>query len=135
TACPKAVLPVAGGARPAGARDGPRPQPLPLARDGSTMNPVPPTGKTVLVVEDHEMEREGVAAVLQPAAYAVLMTASVQAALDYLQRSPRPDVILLDMLMQGPDGWDFMQVRRHDATLAGIPVVITTASTTVTEEW
>src|SRR5262249_23606924 len=99
------------------------------------MNPASPTGKTVLIVEDHEMEREGLAAILHRAGYAVLAAANAQAALDYLQHNPHPDVILLDMLMEGLDGWDFLQVRRNHPSLASVPAVIMTVSSTVTKEW
>jgi CheY-like chemotaxis protein len=98
------------------------------------MNAATPAGKTVLIVEDQEAEREDLATTLSRAGHVVLVAPSAQAALDYLQCSPRPDLILLDMLMEGLDGWDFLQVRRHAPVLASIPVVLMTRSSTVTEQ-
>ena len=88
------------------------------------MDSAAPTGKTVLVIEDSDMEREGLAAVLQREGYAVLTAADGQEALACVRTSPRPDLILLDMLLPGIDGWDLLKVYTRDPALAGVPVVI-----------
>jgi len=47
-----------------------------------------------------------------------------KAALAWLQREPRPSLILLDLMMPGLDGWDFLSRRRIDPFLPAIPVVV-----------
>jgi CheY-like chemotaxis protein len=38
-----------------------------------------------------------------------------------------PDLILLDLMMPGMNGWDFRRAQRRDASLARIPVLVVTA--------
>jgi CheY-like chemotaxis protein len=91
-----------------------------------------PTGKTILVVEDNEVAREGVATVLRRHGYEVALAADGREALEHLATSPAPDLILLDMLMPGVDGWHFLKLLREQAP--AIPVVVTTG-TILTPEW
>jgi CheY-like chemotaxis protein len=42
--------------------------------------------------------------------------------------APRPDLILLDLLLPGKSGLDILEDLRHNPLLSGIPVVILTAS-------
>lgn len=48
-------------------------------------------------------------------------------ALAYLRQQPRPDLILLDLIMPRMDGWEFRAVQKKDPNLAAIPVVLLTA--------
>src|SRR5262249_22765243 len=80
------------------------------------------TTRTVLVVEDNEIAREGLAAVLARAGCAVALAAHAGEALAYLRHYPAPDLILLDMMMPVMDGWCFLMERRRNAALAAIPV-------------
>jgi CheY-like chemotaxis protein len=41
---------------------------------------------------------------------------------------PCPDLLLLDMMMPVMSGWQFLEEKRVDARLAGIPVVLMSAS-------
>jgi CheY-like chemotaxis protein len=105
------------------------------------MDTAAPAGKTVLVVEDSDMEREGLAAVLRRAGYTALTAASGQEALACLRGSPRPDLVLLDMLLPGIDGWDLLQGQKgasgpqRNPALAGIPVLIITGMGIGSPEW
>ncbi len=93
-------------------------------------------GQTVLVVDDDEITREGFAAVLRKAGYSVLLAADATEALALLDRTPPPpDLVLLDMLMPGRDGWHFFARRGQDPALAAVPVVITTALGVASSEW
>src|SRR5437660_1240527 len=83
----------------------------------------PVTPKTVLVIEDNDLEREGLAAVLRQAGYRVVAAASVDSALAC--ESP-PGLILLDMMLGDKDGWRFLQLRKKNPVLADVPVIITT---------
>ena len=39
----------------------------------------------------------------------------------YLHEAPRPDVILLDLMMPIMDGWEFRKRQQDDPTLADVP--------------
>ena len=44
-----------------------------------------------------------------------------------LLREHKPDLVLLDVMMPGLDGWQFMDAMKTDAETAAIPVVMLTA--------
>jgi CheY-like chemotaxis protein len=92
-------------------------------------------GKTLLVVEDDDIAREGLAVVLGRAGYEVAQAANGQEALDYLRRAPTPAAILLDMLLPQCDGWYFLAQRQQDPTWAAVPVLITTALGVASKDW
>jgi CheY-like chemotaxis protein len=48
-------------------------------------------------------------------------------ALAYLNDAPRPDVILLDLMMPIMDGWAFCRSRWRSRTLREIPVILISA--------
>lgn len=93
-----------------------------------------PIDKTILVAEDDCATREWLAAVLQSQGYRVVLVANGQEALDHLRMGPRPDLIVLDMLMPILDGWHFLAQLKRQAPLLPIPVVIMTA-TILTRQW
>lgn len=89
---------------------------------------VPAPTQTVLVVEDDPDVRSALAELLSGEGYEVAATADGGEALDTLRAGLRPDVILLDLMMPNVDGWDFRRAQLEDPTLAGVPVVLLTAS-------
>ena len=82
----------------------------------------------VLIVEDERDIREALAEALAYEGYDVAVAANGREALRALRGGPRPDVILLDLVMPEMSGWEFRQVQAHDPALAGIPVVVVSAS-------
>ncbi|WP_242344612.1 response regulator [Anaeromyxobacter terrae] len=82
----------------------------------------------ILIVEDDPDIREALAEALGCEGYDVALAENGQDALDVLHDGPRPDVILLDLLMPVMSGWQFRQEQLADPALAGIPVVIVSAS-------
>ena len=48
-------------------------------------------------------------------------------ALEYLQESDRPDVILLDLMMPVMDGWEFRRRQQADPSVSGVPVIVLSA--------
>lgn len=91
--------------------------------------------KVVLVVEDNAVERDGLASVLHRQGFVVHLASCGRYALDYLGRHRRPDLILLDMLMPGMDGWSFMGEKRRRPELAAVPVLVMTGIPVATAEW
>jgi CheY-like chemotaxis protein len=93
------------------------------------------TGQLLLVVEDDELVRQGLAVVLEEAGYVVVTAANGREALTYLRHHLPPALILLDMMMPAADGWHFMDLRDQDTGLAAVPVLIMTAIGVACEEW
>jgi CheY-like chemotaxis protein len=81
----------------------------------------------ILVVEDDEDAREAMIALLQLKGYRAVPAGNGKEALDYLQRAPVPDLILLDLWMPVMDGWEFRHQQKLDPRLATVPVVVVTA--------
>ena len=92
-------------------------------------------GKTLLIVEDNDIAREGLAVVLRRVGTEVLMAVNGSEALTRMHAGPLPDVILLDMMLPGMDGWHFLDERAQDPVLAAIPVIITTGLGVSSTEW
>jgi two-component system response regulator MprA len=88
----------------------------------------------LLIVEDNDVAREGLAVVLRREGYRVVPTANGEQALQQLRGGPRPDLILLDMLMPVLDGWHFLSRLGREGPQPPVPVIIVT-STNLTREW
>ncbi len=81
----------------------------------------------ILVVEDDEDAREAMVALLQMKGYRAVPAGNGKEALDYLNRAPVPDLIILDLWMPVMDGWQFRNEQIKDPRLAEIPVIVLTA--------
>jgi CheY-like chemotaxis protein len=82
----------------------------------------------VLVVEDDHDVRVTVRLTLEDEGYQVDSVTDGRRALEFLERSAQPpDLILLDLMMQGMDGWEFATRLRANPRLRSIPVVIISA--------
>ena len=81
----------------------------------------------VLVVDDQAPNRRLLDAVLTPRGYRVLAASSGEEALKTLLEE-RADVVLLDILMPGMDGYEVCRRIRSDPATAILPVVMITAS-------
>jgi class 3 adenylate cyclase len=88
----------------------------------------PPHEATILVVDDTPSNVRVMEAMLEPLGYRVLSAASGPEALDMVQRI-RPDLILLDLIMPGMDGYEVCRQLRLEEATKFVPVVIVTAST------
>ena len=88
--------------------------------------------KTLLIVEDNYIAREGLATVLRREGYEIVLATNGAEALAILG-GLRPDLILLDMLMPILDGWHVLQqLKVKDFPL--VPIIVVTA-TGLTREW
>lgn len=79
--------------------------------------------KQVVIVEDDEDSRRALTNVLEDEGFSVAALSSCEAALDYLHASPRPNLIVLDLMMPGMEGWEFRHVQKRNPRLADIPVI------------
>ena len=80
----------------------------------------------VLVVEDESPIRAMLAELLQHAGYAVIEAGDGREALHRL-REQRPDLIILDLMLPGMSGWEFLNQSREQRDRAKVPVVILSA--------
>jgi len=80
----------------------------------------------ILVVDDHAASRMTAAALLAVEGYEVLEAENGPIALDTVVKS-KPDVILLDVMMPGMDGFEVCQKLKHDEQTRLIPVIFITA--------
>jgi CheY-like chemotaxis protein len=77
----------------------------------------------LMVVDDDEDIREVLKLFLESEGYHVLTAADGREAWEQLQTRERPALILLDLMMPGMDGEQFVKAMRH-SPLTNIPVVI-----------
>ena len=98
----------------------------PLSSPLTTMrqNARPPRKPLILVVEDHDSARTAVTRMLSSTGYDVAEAQNGSEALAQLAAGPRPDLILLDLMMPVMDGWEFMKRQRRDWHLCTIPTIV-----------
>jgi CheY-like chemotaxis protein len=83
----------------------------------------------ILVVDDDPDIRDSLREVLEDEGYEVSCVGNGREALDHLKTTnPQPCVILLDLMMPVMDGWQFRKEQKQDADIAGIPLVVITAT-------
>ena len=81
---------------------------------------------SVLVVDDERDIREAVSEVLVDEGYEVVGAGDGAEALTK-SRAHHPDVILLDLMMPGMNGWEFRAAQQGDPDLSDIPVIVLSA--------
>jgi GAF domain-containing protein/CheY-like chemotaxis protein len=94
--------------------------PAPTARETT-----PSGASTVLVIDDDAAVRDLMARFLGKEGFRVVAAAGGEEGLQ-VARELTPDVITLDVLMPGMDGWSVLAALKADAGLADIPVVMLT---------
>lgn len=83
--------------------------------------------KTVLIVEDDDWLAEQHGRTLSEVGYAVDFAPHALAAMDLID-ARRPDVILLDLLLAGPNAFTLLHELQSHVDLANIPVILCTNS-------
>lgn len=86
-----------------------------------------PSNGPILIVEDDEDIREALQGLLEQNGFEVLVASHGREAIEYLQGSPRPALILLDMAMPVMDGHRVLTFRKETDGLQEVPVVIISA--------
>jgi len=80
----------------------------------------------ILIVDDVAANRETLCALLDTQDYRLVEAAGGSAALRLAAETP-PDLVLLDVMMPGMDGYEVCRRLRADARLAEVPVIMVTA--------
>ena len=86
------------------------------------------SGPPVLVVEDDREQRETLCAMLELEGFRHAEAANGREALEYLNESQAPCLVLLDLEMPVMNGWEFRENQLADESLSRIPVVVVTAN-------
>lgn len=79
--------------------------------------------KTILIVEDDKFLRELIAQKLSREGFGVLEAVDGEQGIEQI-REKKPDLVLLDLILPGMDGFDVLAKIKEEPTLAAIPVVI-----------
>ena len=86
-----------------------------------------PARKHVLVVEDDSAIRALLHDVLRHSGYTVQTAQSGDEALERM-RDQRPDLVLLDLMLPGMNGWTFLRTRERERELANVPILVISAA-------
>jgi CheY-like chemotaxis protein len=84
------------------------------------------TSKRALVVDDSKSARAFLSRILERHEIAVDAADSAEAAIDYLTRT-RPDVIFMDHMMPGMDGFQAVQSIKNNPRTSNIPILMYTS--------
>ena len=82
--------------------------------------------RTVLIIEDEKLIIVSTQMVLEAAGFCVESATNGEDGISSA-RTQKPDLILLDIMMPGIDGWETLTRLKRDSDTSGIPVVICTA--------
>jgi len=101
-------------------------KPIDRERLVAVLRGISAAGRRVLVVDDDDVMRRGVAQTLEKDGWAVSDAVNGRLALACLAQS-LPDVIVLDLMMPEMDGFEFFAELRRHAEWHDIPVIVVTA--------
>jgi DNA-binding response OmpR family regulator len=87
----------------------------------------------ILVVDDERTIRMLCRINLELSGFDVLEAGDGRAALDRA-RADRPDLILLDLMMPAPDGWQVAEELLDDEDTSSIPIIFVTARNTLRDK-
>ncbi len=82
--------------------------------------------RTVLIIEDEKLIIVSTQMVLEAAGFRVESAVNGEEGIDKA-KGLRPDLILLDIMMPGIDGWETLTRLKRDPETSGVPVIIFTA--------
>lgn len=100
----------------------PPPQPLPEAVTPTL------TGSSILVVDDNDLNRDLLSRRLRQLGHEVDQVGDGDTALRMLRRNAY-DLLLLDIIMPGLDGYQVLELLQADADLSAVPVLVISALT------
>jgi two-component system cell cycle response regulator len=80
----------------------------------------------ILIVDDNPLTIEALRAYLETFGFTILTAESGDAMIEHLPQ-PLPDLILLDVMMPGKDGYATCQWLKHNPNTKGIPVIFMTS--------
>jgi len=94
---------------------------------GAPSTPVKNDIATILIVDDHVLNREFLTALLGYSGHRLLEAANGLEGLE-IMRTERPDLIISDILMPNMDGYEFVTRVHETPELADVPIIFYTAT-------
>jgi PAS domain S-box-containing protein len=88
--------------------------------------PGPAAGNTVLVIEDDPRTLSSLESALQRKGYRALRASNGLDGVEMAQRNS-PDLIVLDLVMPGMNGFDVADRLRHEGDVADVPILVLTS--------
>lgn len=86
----------------------------------------------VLIVDDSKTEQMFMSSIIQKYGMSVSLADNADAAMAELQRQ-KPDLILMDVIMPGKNGFQLTRQISKDPRFAGIPIIICTSKNQETD--
>ena len=84
------------------------------------------TTKTILVVEDNELNMKLVKGLIKIGKYRMLEAIDAESGIEQI-REQRPDLVLMDIQLPGMDGLSATKIVKEDPSLKDIPIVALTS--------
>ena len=81
----------------------------------------------LLVVDDDEPTREALQEILEREGHRVVTASNGAEAIERMRQTPRPDLVILDLMMPVMDGWDLAALLRAEPAFSDAPMIIVTA--------
>ncbi len=85
------------------------------------------TQSPILVIEDEADTLRLVTRVLEKEGWPIAPMQNAEFALEYMRSKPKPSLIILDLMLPGMDGFEFIEALHDHASWRGIPIVVVTA--------
>jgi CheY-like chemotaxis protein len=82
----------------------------------------------LLIVDDEVAVRDVLTELVSKDGREIVTASNGQEALDRLTKVPHPCLILLDLMMPGMNGWEFLQRKSADPLVADIPTIVLSGS-------
>jgi len=79
--------------------------------------------KKILVIEDDKFLRELISQKLLHEGYGIAEATDGEKGLEAVEKE-KPDLVLLDLILPGVDGFEVLAKMKEDSTMAQIPVII-----------
>ena len=89
--------------------------------------------KTILIVEDSATERHAIKAALEKAGYTVLEAEDGESGVQ-MAKDKTPDLVLMDIVMPGMNGFQATRAITREASTSHIPVVMVTTKAQQTDQ-
>jgi DNA-binding response OmpR family regulator len=83
------------------------------------------TSKRILVVDDDIDVLRSISKTLEKAGYCVEQACNGREAMEHIWHA-KPDLVVLDVVMPGLNGWDILQAIRGNENTATLPVIMLT---------
>jgi twitching motility two-component system response regulator PilH len=91
------------------------------------------TIKNILVVDDSPTDRQHLTDILAKSGYSVSTAASAEEGIAKVKQS-RPDLVLMDVVLPGHNGYQATRELSKDEATKGIPVIICTSKSQETDK-